>query len=101
MSIYREEIFGPVLCVMAAATMDEAIELINANPNGNGTAIFTRSGAAARHFREEIDVGRGHQRTDPGAGADVLLHWLPALPSSATSAPTASRWCSSTPRPRP
>ncbi|WP_278421740.1 aldehyde dehydrogenase family protein, partial [Stutzerimonas kunmingensis] len=42
----QEEIFGPVLCVMAAATMDEAIALINANPNGNGTAIFTRSGAA-------------------------------------------------------
>ncbi|MDL0440769.1 CoA-acylating methylmalonate-semialdehyde dehydrogenase [Stutzerimonas frequens] len=58
MSIYQEEIFGPVLCVMAAATMDEAIALINANPNGNGTAIFTRSGAAARHFQEEIDVGQ-------------------------------------------
>ena len=56
MSVYQEEIFGPVLCVVAAATMDEAIELINANPNGNGTAIFTRSGAAARHFQEEIDV---------------------------------------------
>lgn len=58
MSVYQEEIFGPVLCVMAAATMDEAIALINANPNGNGTAIFTRSGAAARHFQEEIDVGQ-------------------------------------------
>ncbi|MHB1368856.1 MAG: aldehyde dehydrogenase family protein, partial [Pseudomonadaceae bacterium] len=58
MSIYQEEIFGPVLCVMSAATMDEAIALINANPNGNGTAIFTRSGAAARHFQEEIDVGQ-------------------------------------------
>ncbi|TLX61624.1 methylmalonate-semialdehyde dehydrogenase (CoA acylating) [Stutzerimonas nosocomialis] len=58
MSIYREEIFGPVLCVMHAATLDEAIALINANPNGNGTAIFTRSGAAARHFQEEIDVGQ-------------------------------------------
>lgn len=58
MTIYREEIFGPVLCVMQAATMDEAIEIINANPNGNGTAIFTRSGAAARHFQEEIDVGQ-------------------------------------------
>ncbi len=57
-SIYREEIFGPVLCVMAADTLDEAITLINANPNGNGTAIFTRSGAAARHFQEEIDVGQ-------------------------------------------
>ena len=58
MTIYREEIFGPVLCVMHAATLDDAIELINANPNGNGTAIFTRSGAAARHFQEEIDVGQ-------------------------------------------
>ncbi|MED5607735.1 MULTISPECIES: CoA-acylating methylmalonate-semialdehyde dehydrogenase [Pseudomonas] len=58
MSIYREEIFGPVLCVVSVKTLDEAIELINANPNGNGTAIFTRSGAAARHFKEEIDVGQ-------------------------------------------
>jgi len=58
MRIYREEIFGPVLCVLNAATLDEAIAIINANPNGNGTAIFTRSGAAARHFQEEIDVGQ-------------------------------------------
>ena len=58
MSIYREEIFGPVLSVVSVKTLDEAIELINANPNGNGTAIFTRSGAAARHFKEEIDVGQ-------------------------------------------
>ncbi|HBB79335.1 MAG TPA: malonate-semialdehyde dehydrogenase, partial [Pseudomonas sp.] len=53
MSIYREEIFGPVLCVMQVDSLDEAIALINANPNGNGTALFTRSGAAARHFQEE------------------------------------------------
>ncbi|QQE88000.1 CoA-acylating methylmalonate-semialdehyde dehydrogenase [Azotobacter chroococcum] len=58
MSIYREEIFGPVLCVMQAETLDEAIAIVNANPNGNGTALFTRSGAAARHFQEEIDVGQ-------------------------------------------
>ncbi|BAN48030.1 CoA-acylating methylmalonate-semialdehyde dehydrogenase [Metapseudomonas resinovorans] len=58
MTIYREEIFGPVLCVVSAATLDEAIAFINANPNGNGTALFTRSGAAARHFQEEIDVGQ-------------------------------------------
>ncbi|HTO19989.1 MAG TPA: CoA-acylating methylmalonate-semialdehyde dehydrogenase [Pseudomonas sp.] len=58
MDIYREEIFGPVLCVMQAASLDEAIALVNANPNGNGTALFTRSGAAARHFQEEIDVGQ-------------------------------------------
>ncbi|MBO3273975.1 CoA-acylating methylmalonate-semialdehyde dehydrogenase [Pseudomonas schmalbachii] len=58
MTIYRDEIFGPVLCVVQADTLDQAIELINANPNGNGTALFTRSGAAARHFKEEIDVGQ-------------------------------------------
>jgi malonate-semialdehyde dehydrogenase (acetylating)/methylmalonate-semialdehyde dehydrogenase len=58
MSIYDQEIFGPVLCVVSAATLDEAIEFINANPNGNGTAVFTQSGAAARKFQEEIDVGQ-------------------------------------------
>ncbi len=58
MTIYDQEIFGPVLCVSDAATLDEAIELINANPNANGTAIFTQSGAAARKFQEEIDVGQ-------------------------------------------
>ncbi|MBM2884149.1 CoA-acylating methylmalonate-semialdehyde dehydrogenase [Chromobacterium phragmitis] len=58
MAIYHQEIFGPVLCLMAADTLDEAIAIINANPNGNGTAIFTQSGAAARKFQEEIDVGQ-------------------------------------------
>ncbi len=58
MKIYDQEIFGPVLCIVSAATLDEAIEFINANPNGNGTAIFTQSGAAARRFEEEIDVGQ-------------------------------------------
>jgi len=58
MAIYDQEIFGPVLCLAAADTLDEAIEFINANPNGNGTAIFTQSGAAARKFQEEIDVGQ-------------------------------------------
>ncbi|MDA7415694.1 CoA-acylating methylmalonate-semialdehyde dehydrogenase [Xenophilus arseniciresistens] len=58
MSIYDQEIFGPVLCLAEAETLDDAIELINSNPNGNGTAIFTQSGAAARKFQEEIDVGQ-------------------------------------------
>ena len=43
---------------MHADTIEQAIELVNANPNGNGTAIFTRSGATARRFQEEIDVGQ-------------------------------------------
>lgn len=58
MTVYDEEIFGPVLCVMQADNLDEAIDIINANPNGNGTAIFTRSGGVARRFQEDIDVGQ-------------------------------------------
>ncbi|MNS76866.1 Methylmalonate-semialdehyde dehydrogenase [acylating] [compost metagenome] len=58
MTIYDQEVFGPVLCVVDAETIDEAIELINSNPNGNGTTIFTQSGAAARRFQEDIDVGQ-------------------------------------------
>ena len=58
MSVYEQEIFGPVLCIVEAETMDEAIAITNANPNGNGTAIFTQSGAAARKFEEEIEVGQ-------------------------------------------
>ncbi|MEF7615397.1 CoA-acylating methylmalonate-semialdehyde dehydrogenase [Aquincola sp. MAHUQ-54] len=58
MQVYDQEIFGPVLCVAEAETLDDAIAMINANPNGNGTAVFTQSGAAARKFQEEIDVGQ-------------------------------------------
>ncbi|XNL78339.1 CoA-acylating methylmalonate-semialdehyde dehydrogenase [Actinomadura madurae] len=54
---YREEIFGPVLLVLRAATLDEAIDLVNANPYGNGTAIFTSSGEAARRFQRAVHVG--------------------------------------------
>lgn len=58
MQIYSQEIFGPVLCIMRADSLDEAIDIINANPNGNGTAIFTQSGAAAHKFQQDIDVGQ-------------------------------------------
>jgi malonate-semialdehyde dehydrogenase (acetylating)/methylmalonate-semialdehyde dehydrogenase len=58
MECYKEEIFGPVLLCMGTETLDDAIELINKNPYGNGTAIFTRSGAAARKYQHEIDVGQ-------------------------------------------
>ncbi|GGH57046.1 methylmalonate-semialdehyde dehydrogenase (acylating) [Comamonas phosphati] len=58
MSIYEQEIFGPVLCLVATEDLDQAIAFINGNPNGNGTAIFTQSGAAARKFQEDIDVGQ-------------------------------------------
>ena len=57
MSIYRDEIFGPVLVVLRAENYDDAIDIINKNPYGNGTAVFTRSGEAARQFANEIQVG--------------------------------------------
>ncbi|XP_074644267.1 putative methylmalonate-semialdehyde/malonate-semialdehyde dehydrogenase [acylating], mitochondrial [Tubulanus polymorphus] len=55
---YTEEIFGPVLCSMEVDTLDDAIQLINKNPYGNGTAIFTTNGATARKYTQEIDVGQ-------------------------------------------
>ncbi|MFV0594152.1 CoA-acylating methylmalonate-semialdehyde dehydrogenase [Shewanella sp.] len=58
MSIYKEEIFGPVLCCMESDSLEEAIELVNASPYGNGTSIFTASGAAARKYQHEIEVGQ-------------------------------------------
>ncbi|MEY4899929.1 MAG: hypothetical protein RI895_351 [Actinomycetota bacterium] len=57
MTIYKEEIFGPVLSVVRAKTYDEAIKLINDHPYGNGTAIFTNDGGAARRFQNEVEVG--------------------------------------------
>jgi malonate-semialdehyde dehydrogenase (acetylating) / methylmalonate-semialdehyde dehydrogenase len=57
MTIYKDEIFGPVLSVVRVKTLDEAIKMINANPYANGTAVFTRSGGAARKFEREIEVG--------------------------------------------
>jgi malonate-semialdehyde dehydrogenase (acetylating)/methylmalonate-semialdehyde dehydrogenase len=57
MRVYREEIFGPVLVVTRAATLEESIEIINANPWGNGAAIFTRDGNAARAFQLSVSAG--------------------------------------------
>jgi malonate-semialdehyde dehydrogenase (acetylating)/methylmalonate-semialdehyde dehydrogenase len=57
MDVYTEEIFGPVLSVVRSDSVDAAIDLINANPYGNGTAIFTNSGEAARRFQRGVNVG--------------------------------------------
>jgi len=57
MSCYTDEIFGPVLSVVRAGSYDEALNVINANPYGNGTAIFTNDGGAARRFTSEVEVG--------------------------------------------
>ena len=57
MSVYTDEIFGPVLSVLRVDTYDDALALVNANPYGNGTAIFTNDGGAARRFEREVEVG--------------------------------------------
>ncbi|AXO86982.1 CoA-acylating methylmalonate-semialdehyde dehydrogenase [Pseudomonas sp. K1(2024)] len=57
MRIYKEEIFGPVLCVVRVSSLEEAMQLINEHEYGNGTCIFTRDGEAARLFCDEIEVG--------------------------------------------
>ncbi len=58
MEIYQEEIFGPVLSCVNVDSLQQAITLINANPYGNGVSLFTCSGAAARKFQHEIEVGQ-------------------------------------------
>lgn len=57
MSVYRDEIFGPVLSVLRAGSYDEALSIVNANPYGNGTAVFTNDGGAARRYQNEVEVG--------------------------------------------
>lgn len=58
MRIYKEEVFGPVLAVINVDTLEEAIALVNANPFGNGVGLFTQSGATARTFQNQIDIGQ-------------------------------------------
>ena len=57
MRCYDEEIFGPVLGVVRVASYDEGVRMINANPFGNGVALFTRDGGVARHFQFDVNVG--------------------------------------------
>jgi len=58
MRIYKEEIFGPVLVCLNAKSLEEGVQIINNNEYGNGTAIFTRSGAVARKFQHDVNVGQ-------------------------------------------
>lgn len=58
MRIYKEEIFGPVLAIIHVDTLEQAIQLINANPFGNGVGLFTQSGSTARTFQNQIDIGQ-------------------------------------------
>ena len=55
--IVGEEVFGPVLCIIRAGSLDEAIAIVNASPFGNGTSIFTESGASVRRYRHEVQAG--------------------------------------------
>lgn len=57
MSIYQEEIFGPVLCLMRADSAAQALEIVNANPYGNGSCVFTRDGYSARQFASQVEAG--------------------------------------------
>jgi malonate-semialdehyde dehydrogenase (acetylating)/methylmalonate-semialdehyde dehydrogenase len=57
MDIAQEEVFGPVLSIIHAASLDEAIDIVNASRYGNGTSLFTESGAAARRYRHDVQVG--------------------------------------------
>jgi malonate-semialdehyde dehydrogenase (acetylating)/methylmalonate-semialdehyde dehydrogenase len=57
MRIYKEEIFGPVLCIVRVPDFGTALELVNAHEYGNGTSIFTNDGGAARRFQREVQVG--------------------------------------------
>jgi malonate-semialdehyde dehydrogenase (acetylating)/methylmalonate-semialdehyde dehydrogenase len=57
MTIYTDEIFGPVLAVLRVPTYDAALQLVNSNPYGNGTAIFTNDGGAARRYQHDVEVG--------------------------------------------
>jgi malonate-semialdehyde dehydrogenase (acetylating)/methylmalonate-semialdehyde dehydrogenase len=58
MEVYKTEIFGPVLCATEVDSLEDALELVNNNPYGNGTSIFTASGAAARKYQHEVEVGQ-------------------------------------------
>ena len=80
MSLYTDEIFGPVLSVVRVATYDDALALVNANPYGNGTAIFTNDGGAARRFQNEVEVGMiGINVPIPVPGGLLLLRGVEEL----------------------
>lgn len=82
MTCYTEEIFGPVLVVLEADTLDDAISMVNRNPYGNGTAIFTTRGATARKYTHEVDVGQvsAAKRRRPRVSPSSVQH--PHLPIS-------------------
>jgi NAD-dependent aldehyde dehydrogenases len=101
MAIAQEEVFGPVLCVIHAESLDEAIEIVNSSRFGNGTSIFTESGASVRRYRHEVQAGM--VGVNIGVAAPVAFFpfsgWKDR--SSATCTPTAPTPSTSTPARRP
>ena len=83
---YVNEIFGPVLTVLTADTLQDAIDLINANPYGNGVALFTSSGAAARKFTAEIEAGQGTFLSSSSS-------WRLVLETTETTSKSLTRFC--------
>ena len=80
MKSYQEEIFGPVLQIVRAKDFEEAVRLPSEHQYGNGVAIFTRNGHAAREFAARVNCGHGrHQRADPRTGRLPLLRWVEAF----------------------
>ena len=102
MRIYKEEIFGPVLSVVRAHDYDEALRLPSEHEYGNGVAIFTRDGDAARDFTARVNVGMvGRQRADPGAARLSHVRRLEALGLRRSQPARTGRRSASIPRPRP
>jgi len=102
MTIYQEEIFGPVLGVVRVQTLQEAMDLIDAHEYGNGTCIFTRDGEAARYFTDNILVGM--VGVNVPLPVPVAYHSFGGWKRSAclaTCTPTAPMRCASTPSARP
>ena len=115
MSVYRDEIFGPVLVVLRVKSLEDAIALINSNPYANGTAIFTESGGAARRFENEVQVGMvGINVPIPVPVAfysfggwknslfgDLHVHGMEGVKFYTRTKVITSRWPHQTRRPRP
>ena len=100
MQVYRDEVFGPLLAVVRVDTFDDAIALLNDNPYGNGTAIFTRDGGAARRFTEEAPVGMVGVNVPIPVPVGYHSFGVGRTRSSATPTCTARKVSASTPRRR-
>ena len=91
MSVYTEEIFGPVLTVLRVDTLEEALAVVNANPYGNGTAVFTSSGEVARTFQRQVTVGM------IGINVPSRCRW-PSTPSAAGRTRSSATTTSTAPK---